>query len=408
MEKRVVITGLGIVAPDAKDVGSFWQNLKKGHCAIRKISKCDTKALKVRSGGQIDYEFPEEEFNRRFIKKCDDFSIYSLFAVHEALKDAKLDVSSMDSGRIGVYVGNNSGGWRSAQDGLINLHSGGVEAISPYLASNWFPAAPQGHISIYYGIKGYSKTVVGDMASSNIAIGNAYKIVKNGKADVMVAGGTENLMVKWALVFYQTSGILSFSDANPEKVYQPFGRYKSGVTLAEGAAFVVLESLESAQERNAHIYAEVSGFGLTNDGCHYLAGDESGEQYGRAVTLAVNGETPDVVMLNGVAYDREDKAELNAVRKAFGSKANRIKFTCPKAFYGHSYGAAAAMDVVTACMSMKENMIIKSGNFGEMAPESGLDFVTSSNIDKAMNSSLVMSKGLGGINTALFLKKFSD
>ncbi len=405
MKRRVVITGVGLIGAGGMSVSEFWSNLEKGKSSIEKITKCNTSRLNVKYGGQIKDQLPAGKFNSRFISKCDDFSIYSLYAVDEALKDAKLNTKDIDKDRIGVYVGNSSGGWHGAEIGLNSLHNEGVEAVSPYLASNWFPAAPQGHITIYFGLKGYSKTVIGDMAGSNIAIGNAFRIIQNGKADYMIAGGSENLMVAWALMFYQTNGILSYEDTDPELVYQPFGEKRSGLVLSEGAAFVVLESLESAKARNADIYCEVAGYGLTNDGYDYIAGSSDGEQYARCVRIAVKDSIPDLVFLNGAAHEREDNSEVNGVNTAFKKEIEKVRFTCPKAFYGHCYGASSSMDVITACYSMKHNRIIKTGNVVNLADNINFNMVTKENISSRVDTALIIAKGLGGINSGIFLNK---
>lgn len=406
MKRRVVISGVGLVGANASNSKMFWNNLINETCSIEEIKKCDVSKLDIKYAGQVETHKLTEKFSSRFIHKCDDFSVYALHAVAEALEDAKLDMGKVDKNRIGVYVANSSGGWRAAEIGLNALHSKGVEGISPYLASNWFPAAPQGHLSIYFGLKGYSKTVSGDMAGSNISIGNAYKVIQSGKADYMIAGGSENVIVTWALMFYGTNGILSSHIGKPEQIYQPFGKKRSGLVLSEGAAFIVLESLESAIARNADIYCEVTGYGLTNDGYNYLAGKTDGEQYARSIQMAVKDRIPDVVFLNGAADTREDNAEIKGVNIAFGSDLDNIKFTCPKAFYGHSYGAAAAMDVITACYSMRHNKVIKMGNVTELADNVNFNMVTQKNQDTLVDSALIMSKGLGGINSGLYLNKY--
>jgi 3-oxoacyl-[acyl-carrier-protein] synthase II len=419
MGHRVVITGLGVVAPGADNTPQFWNNLKQGVSAIEPLSKCECrKPLKVKYGGQVLGLEPRRYFKKRTIKKCDDFSIYSLLAVHEALEDAKLDLETIDRDRIGIYVGNNSGGWNAAETGLKDLHQKGTRFVSPYLASNWFPAAAQGHLSIHFNLRGYSKTIAADMASSNVAIGNAYRILRNGKADYMVAGGAENLMVGWGLLFYQTTTMLSLeSTSQPQSLYQPFGRFRSGLVLGEGAAYVIMETLESARQRNVSIYAEVVGSGLSSDGHHYRDGDESGDQYARAVgqalTYQYNGgdrahhldEHPiDYISLNGTAVQREDNAEVNGLKRIFGDRLAGISCSCPKAFYGHAFGAAGGMDVITACLSMKHNTIIKTGNVEACADGVALDLVTGNNLHRDVNSSLVINKGLGGINSALYFK----
>lgn len=403
MERKVVITGLGIIAPKANTISQFWENLENNINCIEVINKCDTRPLKIKVGGQVYLESPETVINRRFLNKCDDFSIYTLLATQQALMDAKLDLSTLDSNRIGIYLGNNSGGWHSAENGLKELHTNGVEFVSPYLASNWFPAAPQGHLSIQFHVKGYSKTVVADMASSNIAIGNAYKLIKQGKMDYMIAGGVENLMVTWGLIFYQTSGLLNMSNQNNH--YAPFCQNRNGLILSEGAGIVILESKESALKRNAPIYGEICGYGLTNDGVSSLKSDPNGIQYARAIRQAMADwpVLPDYVSLNGCAVENEDDSEMNGLNIAFKENTRKLLCSCPKTFYGHSYGAAGAMDVICACLMMKHQTVIKTQNTQSPVKNVKCNLLIEKSEKKLIKSTLVMNKGLGGINSALLL-----
>jgi 3-oxoacyl-(acyl-carrier-protein) synthase len=281
MERRVVITGIGVVAPQAPNAGEFWDRLKNNVGTIEAIYKCDTRLLKVKYAGQVNNGQlqPEQYFNARYLKKCDDFSVYALLAVREALTDAALDIGRIGPERIGIYVGNNSGGWHAAEKGLKDLHDQGTAYISPFLASNWFPAAPQGHISIYYQMMGYSKTVAADMASAAIAIGNAYKLVKNGTCDFMVAGGTENLVVAWGLLFYQTSAILGFRVKWSAEAYTTV-QANRGSSPWKGPLYT-----ETWHRPGNNAYMGNLGFGLTNDG--YRPGCRLSEASMPTVLMAV-------------------------------------------------------------------------------------------------------------------------
>jgi 3-oxoacyl-[acyl-carrier-protein] synthase II len=407
-DRKVVITGLGIIAPGANDKNEFWDNLVKGKNNVDIIKKTNVDCLRIKVGGEVSSDFdPERQFAKRFLKKCDDFSIYSLSAVKQALDDACLDIGKIDPFKIGIYIGNNYGGLKESQIGLTALYKEGREFVSPYLASNWFPAAPQGHVSIQFGIKGHSKTAVADMASSNIAIGNAYKLIVNGTVDYMIAGGTEAPLTTWGIIFYEKSGKFSFKSEDTWKIYQPFGKDRDGLVLAEGAAYLVLETMETAVERNAHIYGEIAGFGSTNDGVDYLGCDENGIQYARSIAMALDDQKiiPDYVSLNGTALEHEDNSEVNGLNVAFGKDLDDIACSCPKAFYGNTYGASGAMDAVIACLSMESSLVVKTGNVTDKSMNVNFNLVTKNNLEKELKSSLVMSKGLGGINSALLIKK---
>lgn len=385
MPRRVAVTGLGILAPSSASVDAFTENIRKEKVFYQKLKEKVFTDLSVFYGGYIEDMLPDWSFGRRFLKKCDRFSHYALHAVKGALQDARLDISQIDAERIGIYVGNSAGGWNSAAEGLYQLHTTGAKTVSPYLASNWFPAAPQGHISIFYGIRGAGKTVTADMASSHIAIGNAYRLIQDGNADYMLAGGVENLFVPWGMIFYQSSGRLYTGNRQTEP-YQPFHDRSCGLVLAEGAAFLVLEELETAKKRGVHIYAEITGYGVTNDG----AGKNPAAEYARCMRIAADGKTPDVIFLNGCANKKEDQIELESVYQAFSHKSDRPVLTCPKKYYGHAYAAAGAMDAVVACK------VIQNGMF--YGAQKG----------KAVSACLLEAKSSWGVNASLAFERLKD
>ncbi|MBD3241498.1 MAG: hypothetical protein GF331_12990 [Chitinivibrionales bacterium] len=405
-ETRIVITGLGIVAPGANTVDQFWNNLTEGVNCISPISKCHVDSIPVKAAGQVDLSMKGLGIDRRLLKKCDDFSKYCLYSVGAALEDAGISTNQIEPHRIGIYVGNNYGGCGQSEEGIRTLYTEGSEFVSPYLATNWFPAAPQGHCSLHFTIKGFSKTVVADMASSTVAIANAAKVIRDGKAAYMIAGGAEAPISTWGLVFYEKSHVLSRETEVSENTYLPFDKKRSGLVLAEGAAFVVLESYESASKRNAHIYAELTGYGITNDGVGAMDNDSSGKLHARAITSArSSSRLPDYVCLNGTAVEALDTAEARGVKTAFGGDAESVTCSAPKAFIGNSYGAAGAMDVITTIKSLQTGCIVRTGNTRDLADDIGLDVVLGENREKSIEEAMVVSHGIGGHNAALSLKK---
>lgn len=408
MDRRVVITGLGAIAPRANNVNELWDNLLNGKNGISLISKCSLENLSVKVGGEIEEDLDTSSLeNTRFLRKCDNFSKYAAIAASEAIDDSRMEINNVDKRKMGIFIGNNSGGWFNAEKGLKDLYSNGSGGISPYLASNWFPAAPQGVLSILFGIKGYSKTIAADMASSNVAIGQAFNCIKSGKIDFALAGGTESLINNWGLLFYNSSGILS-QKADIEKAFLPYSSKRSGLVPADGAACLILETYESAIKRGATIYAEISNCAQTNDGYDYINSNCDGHEYSRCIEIVLHNKTrqPDYISLNGTGIKNEEDSEVNGLKKYFSSKINNSNISCPKAFYGNTFGAAAAMDVIIACLSMKNNIIIKMGNVEELDPVyEELDFVIGKNKTKEINSSLVLSKGLGGFNSAISLSR---
>lgn len=406
MKKEVVITGAGIIAPKAYNKNDFWSNLKNGINCIETITKCDTSFLETKIGGQVFTNDIEIKINKRFLNKCDLFSIYSLLAIEEAIDDAKLSFKDIDKDEIGLYIGNNSGGWNACSNALHSLHSL-REDVSPFLASNWFPAAPQGHSSIYFKIHGYSKTIAADMASSTIAIGNAAKLIQEGKMDLMIAGGVENLINSWGLHFYESSKTLS-KRTDPAMAYLPFDYHRSGLVLAEGACFLILEEREHARNRGANIYAELKSFYTNNDGYHYFLGDPHGKEYSNLIKKILKGERPDYISLNGSAVKNEDESEINGICNAFDSNLDGISISCPKAFWGNAFGASGAMDTLVSLLSIQNSLIIKSGFVSAPDIKIKKQFVYNNNLEKNISSALVLNKGFGGINSALFLKKYKN
>ena len=408
--KRIVITGLGIIAPGALNVNKFWQNLIENKITYEILNNNISLDTKIKICGKVEDFSVSDSFPQRFTKKCDNMSIFSLCAVDQVLQDGRLKLTrDKDDYSVGIFLGNNSGGWLNAQAGLNTLHDLGKDeynVVSPYLASNWFPAATQGYLSLYFDIKGYSKTIVADKASSSVAIGYACRSLQNGVVDYILAGGNEALSVPWGLIFYQTIKEINF-DSNideEEGAYRPFANNSSGFVLAEGAAYVLLESYESARNRDAHIYAEVSGFGITNDGQHQDS--DYFDQYCRAMEIALgkNG-LPDLIMLDGTAYKQHDNMEANGIKKCFGEDLKNILLTCPKAFYGNSYGAASVMDVITACLMLESDTIVPCGKVKDVMAFPDFNLVTGNAEEKKIEKILVNAKGFGGINSSLLIKK---
>lgn len=400
MERRVVITGLGVVAPKALGVNEFYSKIKDGKNLLSEIKTKGIYDLGIHYGGVIDYPLPNEQFGGRYIKQCDIFSIYALHACKEALEDSGIDLNDIDKSRFGVYVGNSAGGWNSAQSGLFTLHTEGVKKISPYIASNWFPAAPQGHISIYFKLKGVSKTVAADTASSIVSIGNAYRMIASGRADFMLAGGSENILVPWGLMFYRNSGRLKMN-ADSEFCYRPYAVDSQGMTICDGSAFLMLEEREHAIALGCHIYGEIAGYQLRNEG----NSEKPKVELAECISGILGSEKPDVVYVNGTGVPDEDSVELEGIQLALGSDASNTMLCCPKSFYGHGYGAAGAMDTVLACKAMDDNCVLPSGEKAYDMICSQDKFVFGRSVKKDISSTLVLGRGTGGINAGILIKK---
>jgi len=410
MIRRVVVTGIGIVAPSGVGKTDFWNNMREGASFISPISKFDASRYPSRIAGEVkEFNYPDV-FSKRLLKKLDRFSHMALVATDLALKDGKVELAEEDLNRVGVFVGNALGGWEYAETELRDLYVEGLEGVSPYQATAWFPAAPQGQISIHYGIKGYSKTIISDRASSLMALGYAARTIKKSGVDMVLAGGTEAPITPYALLCCNTSGVLSTRNEEAASAYRPFDGTRDGFVVGEGAGIVVLEEMNHAIERGAHIYGEIVGYATNCDGYHRIDFDPEGDQLARAIKTALNesrvpSKEVDYICADGDATEDGDKSETRAVKKVFGKEAYKIPISAPKSMTGNLLGASGAVDLITTLLSMEHSCILPTINCREQDQECDLDYVPLRSRPQDINTALIHSRGRGGINTVLVVQK---
>jgi len=410
MMRRVVVTGLGIVAPSGTGKDAFWDGMKKGVSFISPISKFDASRYPSRIAGEVRELKIPDIFSKRLLKKLDRFSHMALVATDLALKDGKVELAEEDLNRVGVFIGNALGGWQYAETELRDLYTEGLDGVSPYQATAWFPAAPQGQISIYYGIKGYSKTVISDRASSLMALGYAARTIKKGNADLILAGGTEAPVTPYALLCCNTNGSLSTRNEEASSAYRPFDGGRDGFVIGEGAGIVVLEEMERALKRGAPIYGEVVGYATNCDGYHRIEVDPGGEQLARAIKTAldeskVSVNEVDYICADGAATESADRSETRAVKKVFGERAGKIPISAPKSMIGNLLGASGSVDLVTTLLSMEHDRVLPTINYQEKDPECDLDYVPLKSRSQEITTALIHSRGRGGVNAVLAVKK---
>lgn len=402
--RRAVITGIGLITPAGRVKTEISDNLLAGTSFIKEIDRFDASAYASRHAGLVTGLEADTIFSKRLTKKLDRFSHFALIASDDAIKDAGLDLSTEDKNRIGISFGNAIGGWEFAERELRELHLHGLREVSPYQATAWFPAAPQGQVSIYYGLKGYSKTMISDIASSHLAIDCAARAIMMNRADVMLAGGTEAPISPYALLCCNASGETSTSGN-----YRPFDRSHDGYVIAEGAAVVIVEEYERARARGARIYAEIAGFGHTSDGLSFDQPDVTGAGLSRAMNMALaaagvgSGEI-DYIMPSGNGGAVYDKAEAAALCSVFGDGLNSTRIGVPKAAFGNLLGASGAVDAAIACLAIESGSA--SAHTGCMTPDDGAEAFKDSgvSINKSIKNVLINSVGRGGVNTCLVLK----
>jgi 3-oxoacyl-[acyl-carrier-protein] synthase II len=406
---KIAITGIGVVAPSGIGKRQFWANVKAGRSFIKEITRFDAAKYPSHIAGQIDDLDKYSHVSERLLKKIDAFSHMALIASELALQDAGIDVKNEDPNLVGIFLGNAIGGWLYAETELRDLYIEGREGVSPYMASAWFPAAPQGQVSIYYGIKGFSKTVVADRASSLMAIGYANKTLSKNKLNMILAGGMEAPVTPYALLCCNTYGGLSEDNAHPESAYRPFDRKRSGFVIGEGAGIMVMEPVQRAKLRKVNILAYVSGYGYSCDAVDRINPDPLGKELARAIKMAlmdakINPADIDYISLDGLAVDAWDRGEVAAIKQVFGAKAKGIPVSCPKSMFGNLLGASGAVDLITVVMAMENNLVPPTLNLDD--PDlNGLNYVTKEAAEHKINKALIISRGRGGINSALVVEK---
>lgn len=401
--KNIAVTGIGIVASPGVSKEEFWQNIKAGKSFISPITRFDASRYPSQVAGQLG-NLNTNHLPRRLLKKMDKFSVMALTATEEALKDAFLDLTQEDPYKIGIFTGNALGGWLYAETELRDLYVEGREGVSPYLASAWFPAAPQGQISIYYGIKGYSKTVVADKASALMAIGYAAQVVGHKKIDVALAGGTEAPVTPYALLCCSTEGSISRGP------YRPFDKERKGFVIGEGAGILVLEDVEHALKRGINIYGFIKGYGSFCDGVDRIMPDPNGKGLAKAIKAALDtaGYEPeeiDYICADGVGTKWGDISETRAIKEVFGSYAKKIAVSAPKSMFGHLLGASGAVDLIITFLTMQDGVIPPTINYQTQDPECDLDYVPNKCRLKEVKKALVISRGRGGINAVLAVER---
>lgn len=420
MSERIVVTGSGIISPYGVGPEILWKKLMAGETGIKPLTTFDTSHIQCRVGGQLlDFQ-PTTYLSPRTVRKIDRFSAFALIATQHALQSANLlsdektplwIQQGLGADRVGQCVGNNLGGWEFAERELRNLWQVGPREVSPYMATAWFPAAVQGNVSIHYGIKGIGRTFLSDRASGAMAIIHAADCLRRGKADIMLAGGTEAPFSPYAALCYETSGLMA-RHGSPAG-YRPFDVSHNGLVAAEGAAFFVLERAEDALRREAPILAELSGWASTYDGYDVVQPAPDGQRYAAAMQQALSRaekrpEEIDCVFAAGSAVPSEDISETSAIRLAFKEAADQVPVSTPKSAFGNMFGAATAVDMTIALLAMQRRIIPATLHLDQPAPECDLDYVpqTPRSVER-FHTCLINARGMGGTNAALVVERWS-
>jgi 3-oxoacyl-[acyl-carrier-protein] synthase II len=408
--EKIAITGLGIISPSGIDKKIFWSNVVHGRSAIEKIERFDSSLYSSRIAGHVKELEAYSNVSSRLLKKIDLFSHMALVASEMCLEDAKINLSEEDLKRVGIFMGNAIGGWLYAETELRDMYIEGREGVSPFMASAWFPAAPQGQISIHYGIKGYSKTIVADRASSLMAIGYAARTIERNKCDFILAGGMEAPVTPYALLCCVTSGMLTKNNDQPATAYRPFDKNRDGLAIAEGAGVITLEPQSRVTKRGAHVYANIIGYGTTTDAANRINPAADGHQLARAMKIALEdaGLSPsdiDYICADGSGTVLGDITETKAIKEVFQANAKKIPVSAPKSVFGNMLGASGALDVITTVLAMEHSMVPPTINYQNPDPQCDLDYCPNKAQSKNIKNAMIINRGRGGINCVLILQK---
>jgi 3-oxoacyl-[acyl-carrier-protein] synthase II len=411
--RRVVVSGLGVVSCLGTEVATFWNNLLAGKSGITRISHFDPSNFSVQFGGEIKDFDATKKFDPKATKRYDRFTQFAMWATVDAVTDSKLSFDNEDKNRVGVIVGSGMGGietWERQHEIYI---AKGPNRVSPLLIPMMIPDIAAGNISIYYGIRGPNYCTTSACASGANAIGNSFRHISEGDADMMIAGGSETPITGYCMSGFANMGALSKRNDAPEKASRPFSKDRDGFVIAEGAGIVILEELEHAKKRNAKIYCEIAGYGITGDGYHITApAPEGAGAYGAmrgAITEAkLTTDDIDYINAHGTSTDLNDLTETQAIKKLFGERAKKIAVNSTKSMIGHSLGAAGALEFVVLSLSVTNQKVHPTINLENPDPALDLDYVPEGARALSIRAALSNSLGFGGHNTCLLVKQYKD
>ena len=409
MSRRVVVTGLGAVTPIGNNVDDFWTSVKAGKIGFDHITKFDTTDYKCHIAAELKDFNPQDFMDRKAAKRMEPFSQYAVAAAKQAIDDSGLDIEKEDPYMVGCAIGSGIGSLQAMERETQKLYEKGPNRVNPLLVPLMICNMAAGNVSIQFGLKGKSINDVIACATGTNTIGEAYRSIQYGEADVMVAGGTEGSVCPIGIAGFTALTALSTVD-DPAKCSLPFDKNRSGFVMGEGAGVVILEELEHAKARGAKIYAEVVGYGCSSDAYHITSPQEDGAGAARAMTNAMRdaGVTPaDVKYINahGTGTHHNDLFETRAIKLAFGDEAANLKINSTKSMIGHLLGAAGAVEFITCVKEIQDGFIHKTVGYETPDEEIDLNYCKDS-YEEPVEYALSNSLGFGGHNASILLKAY--
>ncbi|MEH7086446.1 beta-ketoacyl-ACP synthase II [Neobacillus drentensis] len=411
MNRRVVITGYGVVSPLGNDVDTLWKNIKASKSGIKKVEFEGYEDISTKIGGHIEKLFPEEYFDKKELGKYDKFVQYAYIAVKQALDQAGLDLEKTDPNRLGVFIGSGIGGLDTVLENHKTLLEKGARKVSPFMAPMMISNMAVGIVSIKTGFKGTSFAPVSACATGNHAIGEAFLNIRHGYSDAILAGGAEASISPLAYAGFSRMKAMSTNNDSPETASRPFDKQRDGFVMSEGAGILLLEEYEHAKKRGATILGEIIGYGSTTDAYHITSPDFHGAE--RAMNLALNMAQiqpidVDYINAHGTSTPEGDKSETKAIKSVFGDHAYKLKVSSTKSMTGHLFGAAGGIEAIITLKSILENTIPPTINYEYPDEECDLDYVPNHPVHAEVNYAISNGFGFGGHNAVLVFKKFND
>ncbi|MDP2981033.1 MAG: beta-ketoacyl-ACP synthase II [Candidatus Omnitrophota bacterium] len=410
MKRRVVVTGLGVVSAIGCAKEEFWSNLIKGKNGVGPLTHFDASQYESRIAGEVKDFAPHPFIPPKDLRRMEKFVQFGVTAAKNAIDDSGLDISKYDPYRIGVLVGSGIGSLRIIEEQHKVILEKGPSRVTPFLIPMLIVNMAAGHIAIMIGVKGPNLCITTACASGAHAIGEAMRIIQYGDADVMIAGGTESCISALGIGGFCALKALSTRNDEPQRASRPFDKERDGFVMAEGCGIVILEELEHAKKRNAKIYGEIVGYGMTGDAYHMTAPDPEGEGAARCMANALkdaNLKPEDVSYINahGTSTMLNDKIETLAIKKVFGSHAKKVPVSSTKSMLGHQLGAAGAVEFIICCLTIERSIIPPTINYENPDPDCDLDYVPNKARQAKVNVCLSNSLGFGGHNATLCVKK---
>jgi 3-oxoacyl-[acyl-carrier-protein] synthase II len=411
LSRRVVITGLGLVTPLGIGVDETWTALCKGQSGISEITRFDASGFDTKIAGEVKNFHPKDFLSKKEAKRTQLFIAYAVAASRMALENSGLTIDKTNENRIGVLTGCGLGGLELLEKTTVAMQKKGPQRVTPFYIPMIIGNMAPGMISIYLGAKGPNSSIATACASGTHAVGDAFKIIKRGAADAMIAGGVESVITPTCIAGFNAMKALSVRNDLPEKASRPFDRDRDGFVVGEGCGILIMETLEAALERGARIYAEICGYGMSGDGFHMAAPAPEGEGAARCMAAALaDSKMPfdkiDYINAHGTSTQLNDLYETKAIKSVFKKKASSIAVSSTKSMTGHLLGGAGGIETVFTALTISEGIIPPTINLEHPDEECDLDYVPNKARKMDVKTAMTNSFGFGGTNAALILKKY--